>query len=516
MTSSSPRRTQGALVAEWLAEYLVHGDGDKYGRPFQLHPFQLDFIEQLYRTDRNGKRIVKRAVLGLPKGSGKTELAAALAIAELAGPFAPESPNVIIAAASFEQADLCFGTARTMITEGKLAPYLEAFDTEIMRRDGRPGIMRRVAAAAGTNDGHRPTFLVCDEVHEWTGAKERVHLILSSGLAKRSDALELSISTAGFDKETLLGRLFDYGQRVNAGDIDDPSFLFVWRSASEQHDLNDPKQLRAAIAEANPAVQAGFMDGERLAARYSEIPTHEFERYHLNRFVTSAGSWLPAGAWAACEDKSARLDRKLPATVGIDFAWKHDTTAVVVAQRQGPRIVLRARIFDNPHLPGTHAHTDWAFDSGELKDYLRRLFEEFPVAQAVKPDDPRQRGAPGPYFVADPYQLREEIKELTDAGLNIASVDMRDMFMVPATRSLFDAIVVDKVIAHDGDPAFAAQVEAAVPKWSARGGYRLDKASRSSGRPIDAAEAASLAVHSMPAAPPKPYVRKPPRIPVGF
>ena len=30
------------------------------------------------------------------------------------------------------------------------------------------------AAVAGTNDGLRPTFVVMDETHEWTGSKQRV------------------------------------------------------------------------------------------------------------------------------------------------------------------------------------------------------------------------------------------------------------------------------------------------------------------------------------------------------
>src|SRR4030095_4730778 len=115
-----------------------------------------------------------------------------------------------------EQADECFSAARTMITQGPLKEYLDVFDTEILPKHG-PGRAYRVAAAAGTNDGKRPTFLVADELHEWVGNKERVYLVLSNGRAKRNDAWELAISTAGWDTTSLLGTLYSHGRRIEAG-----------------------------------------------------------------------------------------------------------------------------------------------------------------------------------------------------------------------------------------------------------------------------------------------------------
>ena len=32
--------TRGDVVGTWIERDLVHGDGDKYGTPFQLEPFQ--------------------------------------------------------------------------------------------------------------------------------------------------------------------------------------------------------------------------------------------------------------------------------------------------------------------------------------------------------------------------------------------------------------------------------------------------------------------------------------------
>jgi hypothetical protein len=74
-----------------------------------------------------------------------------------------------------------------IVTEGPLKQYFDVFDKEIQLK-GEPGVLVRVPAVAGANDGLRPTFVVADETHEWTGSKARVHLVLENGLAKRQDS----------------------------------------------------------------------------------------------------------------------------------------------------------------------------------------------------------------------------------------------------------------------------------------------------------------------------------------
>jgi phage terminase large subunit-like protein len=72
----------------------------------------------MYERNQDGRRAYNRVVVGRVKGFGKTKLAAALALVELAGPFAPPAPDIPVAAASFEQADRVFAAARVMASEG--------------------------------------------------------------------------------------------------------------------------------------------------------------------------------------------------------------------------------------------------------------------------------------------------------------------------------------------------------------------------------------------------------------
>lgn len=465
-------KSRGATVAEWIEKYLVHGEGDYFGRPFRLHQYQRDFLERLYATDKAGRRIVRRALLGLPKGNGKTELAAAIATAELAGPFAPTSPLVIIAAASFEQADILFGAARTMITEGPLAPYFDAFDTELMRRDGKPGVMRRVAAAAGTNDGARPTAVIGDELHEWVGNKERVHLVLSNGLSKRLDTLELSISTAGASLDSLLGRLYEYGTRIISGEIADPTFLFEWRAADPSRDLSDPEHLRAAITEANPAVDAGFLDAERLMARAAEIPLWEFRRYHLNEWVASDEAWIKPEAWRALADPDRMPAPGTKIVGGFDGSATRDNTALVFAT-----------VEERPHL---FVYGLWERDPSDPTWTVPRAEVDARLDAAIQRWDVQSVGCDPAGWYGEIAEWRQRYGERV-----ILEIPQTHERMAPAADA-FRAAVMAGELTHDGSVALARAIANAHTRET-RWGVSIRKDHAASPRKIDAAIAAILA-----------------------
>jgi hypothetical protein len=68
----------GLAVADFFEQNLRHVKGPAAGRPFVLEPWQRQFVEELYRVDERGQRIYKRAILGVPRGNGKSPIAAAV------------------------------------------------------------------------------------------------------------------------------------------------------------------------------------------------------------------------------------------------------------------------------------------------------------------------------------------------------------------------------------------------------------------------------------------------------
>lgn len=461
-----------------MEKNLVHGPGDKCGQPFRLDPYMRSFVWRAYELRDDGSRRYTRALLGVAKGNAKTELAAAISCAELGGPVVFDrwgangqpigkrrvSPDIPVGAASFEQADLLFGCARVMIRQGPLRDYFEVYDTEILVK-GSEGVMQRVAAVAGTNDGKRPTFFPADELHEWTGPKERVHLVLSNGRAKRAGSWELGITTAGWDIHSLLGRQYLHGKRVLAGEAEDDSLLFVWYEPSTDVDLNDPVALRHAIREANPAT---FLNIEAVAARAKEIPEFEFRRYHLNQFVDSPERWLPYGVWGKC----AAPDREPPAegagiVVVLDGQYNGEST-----------VVVGATVEEKPHLFVIEAwekgaREDWKVTIAEAEDVVRQACARWQV-QTIG---------------MDPNRWRTSLARLEQDGLPAVAWESHlPSRMVPACAQFFDAAVESR-FTHDGDERMAAHISNAIVKVDSRG-PRIAKEHGDSDRHIDLAVAA--------------------------
>ena len=80
----------GHDVADWVEDHLTHGPGDVRGDPLDLDDDEYDFLVDCYRLypkghDREGRRVVTRAVLSRAKGSRKSELAGAIEVAEAVG-----------------------------------------------------------------------------------------------------------------------------------------------------------------------------------------------------------------------------------------------------------------------------------------------------------------------------------------------------------------------------------------------------------------------------------------------
>jgi phage terminase large subunit-like protein len=452
---------------------LVHGEGDWLGRPFQLTEDQRRLVYRVYERRPDGRRRYRQVLYGRPKGHGKTELAAAIAIAELAGPIAPVAPDM-------------FGTARTMISEGPLRDYLEVYEKEILRRDA-PGRIYRVAAVAGTNDGGRHTFRVADEVHEWDGAKERVHLVLTNGLAKRKDSWALDISTAGCDTDSLIGWLYEKGKRIERGELVDASFLFDWQQHPDPDcDLSTEQAVRDAVKVAYRGAGA-HVDLDRIVTRCFEIPEYEFRRYFLNQFTATALAWLPAGAWESCAADTSPPPSGTAIVMGFDGSYSGDSTALVGATLGANPFVFVIGCWERPDQ-----REEWVVPRDEVRAAVAKAFEKWRVRE----------------LACDPVGWYREIDEWAEqygGKIVVRFPTNSTRFMAEACSRFFTA-VVEKNLSHDGDPRLARHLANAVIKETPAGTY-ITKASHASTRRIDLAIASIIAldraVHVKPAARPR-------------
>lgn len=472
--------TLGPYVVRWMESNLVYGPGDLQGEPYKVAPFLKKFLYRLYEYDpKTGKRLVRRAMLGVPKGNSKSEAAAAIALNELAGisvvrdgrPSLRPDPDIPVAAASYEQADIVYGAARVM--SEPLDEFLERYDKEILRREGE-GRLYRVAAVAGTNDGKRPTTFVADEVHEWVGNTGRVHLVLSNGLAKRRDTLELNITTAGADKTSVAGKLYDYGQKLASGEREDSGFLFQWYEADAAWNLENEEELLAAIRQANPAP---WIDAQRTADRLiiDRVPEHEFRRYYLNQWVSAGSEWLPPNSWQSLEViEGFRPEDGAEIVIGFDGSYNRDATAIygwtLPTEEQPTPVGFLIGLWETDGSP------EYKVPRHEVQLALHEAFQTWQVRE----------------LVCDPWRWESEIESWAETyGDVVTEFPTNSVQRMSKACALFYSAVVQGDIAHDGNPSVERHLANAVVKETKDGAY-ITKQSRSSPYKIDAAVAAII------------------------
>ena len=438
--------TKGARVVKFIEKFCVHGEGDYFGEPFKLDDWQKAIIYELYEQNTDGSRRYREALIGLSKGNGKTALAACIGLYELLGS-GVTSPLVAVAAASYEQANLVFGTMKTMCDESKfLSEMVDTFENEIQVKNA-PGRAYRVAAKAGTADGGRNSCLIADEIHEWANInQERVHYVLSNNTAKRKDGLVLNITTAGYNLDSLAGRLYQRGLKKETGESEDPEFYFKWIGAKEGEDYEDKEVWRRV----NPAIDNNWWPLENLNRRFKSLPLNEFQRYHLNQWTrTEEESWLPPSAWDNCLGEVI-FDPNIDTFVGVDMALHHDSVAIVHGQKnKQDKIILDAKIW--------HPDDYDVIDIQEVEAYILELCKQYKIKEVAY----------------DPAFFERSAQVLLDNGVPMVNFPQSHSRMIPACGNAYDLIVNKKVI-HNATATFTDQVLSAAQKTT-DSGWRLSK-----------------------------------------
>lgn len=484
-----PRRTgqthalavsDGAAVCAWIEAFLVAGAGHGLGDPLVLTDDQARLIYRLHERRADGRYRYRRALIGRPKGTGKSTLAAALALSRLAGPVAPKGAEIPIGAASYQQSDIVFETASAMVREGPLRGLLDVQEHQILRLDA-PGRIHRVAAVAGTNDGGRPSLVIGDELHEWVDKKERVWLVLTNGLAKEVDAQAVAITTAGDNLETLCGQLYAFGKEGGEAD-----FLFDWTEAGAEHVLTTREGLEAAISEAYGDAIGHTIELDAVMSRHRDLERegrgYEFERYFLNRWTSSPIRWLPAGAWDACAKPETVVEAGAKVALGFDGSYNQDSTALVGCTLEDEPHVFVVDCWERPdHSP------DWVVPRSEVTAAVHAALDRYNVVA----------------LVCDPPGWHREIEEWSETyGATCVTFETNRRNVMSAACDRFYGQVVNKSLTHDDDQRLAQHLANAIVKETPQGAI-ITKDKRGSRRKIDLAIGAVLAVEGARMEPPE-------------
>jgi phage terminase large subunit-like protein len=296
--------------------------------------------------------------------------------------------------------------------------------------------------------------------------------VMTLGMGARREPIMLAVTTAGVKadstgQDSIAYSLYQYGQKVARGEVEDPSFFMAWWEADVESDHRDPKTWE----DANPAY-GDLNSVEDFESAVKRTPESEFRTKRTNAWVSSQQAWLPNGAWEKIQSDKV-VDSQTSVILGFDGSFSGDASVVVgVTMEEKPHIFLIQAWEKQP----TDAE-DWRVDSLEVEDAIIQACGKYDVKE----------------IACDPFRWQRSMQVLQDLGLPVVEWPSTSAArMVPACAKFYDAVTSEK-LTQDGNPLLTRHISNAVIKTD-RLGPRIVKEHRSSPRKIDAAVASIIAL----------------------
>jgi phage terminase large subunit-like protein len=301
--------------------------------------------------------------------------------------------------------------------------------------------------------------VIYDELH--AAPTRELWDVLATSQSTRAQPLMMAISTAGFDRQSILYELYAHGKRVLENPSIDPTFLPVIYEAPAEADWRKEKTWHVA----NPAL-GDFRSLEEMrimCARAQEIPAQEnsFRRLYLNQWTEQGSRWLSLTQWTACAGETPSYAGRA-CYVGLDLSSTTDTTALVAVYPDADGLGFDVRVA--AFLPADKLrerttrdrlpYDEWArrgvliATPGNVVDYERVRAE---LAAWADESDVRE-------VAYDPWNATDLVQRLQNQdGLTCVPVRQGFASLSAPTKALEKA-VLSRALRHDGHPVLEAHI----------------------------------------------------------
>lgn len=311
---------------------LRHTKGDFYNKPFKLLPWQEAIIRDLFGVVKaDGTRQFRTAYVETAKKSGKTELAAAIALYLLCAD-GEQRAEVYGAAADRQQASLVYAVAADMV---RLCPALNKRVKILESRkrlvyEPTNSFYQVLSADANNKHGFNVHGCIIDELH--CQPDDRLFNVLTKGAGDaRRQSLTFLITTAGDNLNSIC-----YLQHLKAQDLldgkkTDSTFYPVIYGAPMEADWTDPEVWKLA----NPSLGVTFSVDKLVeaceSAKQNPAEENSFRQLRLSQWVKQAVRWMPMEKWDTCAfPVDAERLKGRACYAGLDLSSTQDLTAFVL------------------------------------------------------------------------------------------------------------------------------------------------------------------------------------------
>lgn len=489
-----PKTAQAYIT--FFQRAIRHTVGEWDGKPFDPLPWQQFILWNLYGWFReDGTRRFNYAYITVARKNGKTTLMAGCALAALF--FDQEkAAEVYFAATKKDQAKIGFDEAQRMVSiSPPLRKHLRAGKHDIKA----PTLSARctyLSSERDTLDGLNIHFAGIDEYH--AHPTDGVANVLRSGMQARRNPLHLTITTAGFNRESPCYEMQKTCKEILDGvKHDDAQFALIYE-LDEDDDWTDSSTWIKANPSLGVALRPQLLESQlQQAINLGGSREVEFKTKHLNKWVTASKTWIQDEIWSANERQEDLTGRICWG--GLDLASVSDMTALVMVYPDGEGYHVRGHYFmpsdtiDNvldrepSHIYRTFLDLpNFHVTDGNVTDYaaIRRLVS----GVMNRPDGQEVDGSSLMHnyeiekIAFDRYNSTQIAIDLVDDGAPLTPFGQGFVSMSSPTKQL-EVLVRTGKVWHDGDPVLRWALGNVELKMDPAGNIKADK--QKSGGKID-------------------------------
>lgn len=289
--------------------------------------FQFANIYGFYKE--NGKRLIRDALLFVPRKFSKTTSVASIAIEDLL--FGDRNAQAYVAANSYDQAKICFDVIRNILKahDKKLKHFRINREVVYNLQPGRTSFARCLASDADKLDGLNASTVIVDEYSQADSAA--LKNVLTSSMGVRENPLTVIITTASDKLNSPFVELLNSYKSILMGKLENDSvFAHIFEPDVDDAE-DDPATWKKVQPHLGITVQYDFYEEEYKKALLTSDDMLTFRTKQLNIFTQNT-----AKAWFTQDEISAlakdininNLDKRRECMVAVDLSVCDDFSTV--------------------------------------------------------------------------------------------------------------------------------------------------------------------------------------------
>ena len=329
----------------FIETFCTHTKGELSGTALILEDWQKKIVGDLFgwKNKKTNLRRYRTAYIQIARKNGKSTLAAALALLMLYVDDEKGS-EVYSAASNRQQAGIVFEIAKGMIQNNKeLNSRGKIFRNSIIN-EGKGNFYQAISSDSKTKHGFNSNCVVYDELH--TAPNRELWDALATSVGSRRQPLIITITTAGFDRQSICYELYSYAKRILNKSLKDDTFYPCVFECDIDDDIQDEKVWKKANPNYGISLKKKYMKIESQKAM--DVPSYlnTFKRLHLNMWTDSVSVWIPNSEWMEChqEFNYDSLEGK-ECWGGLDLASTRDLSALTLVFKVEDKFVIMPYIF---------------------------------------------------------------------------------------------------------------------------------------------------------------------------